>query len=364
MKQDTSLLSPVSRISTSEILIKEFMKKMKEEKWSKKIPENKHRDSKLKRGKKAAKVKEYLEFPSRCIFAFITSFIFLFLVFYISHCHKIPAWERHSVSESLSTKIIGQDLAIHLVVESLTNYIKSLETNYPQPLVLSFHGGVGVGKTYLASLLYKYLPENTQSSIFSFSHHYKFDSAQNSGNKLLTWIYTELSPCHWNIFILDDFEDTGPAQQILTETLTHLKNSNFYKYTYALFIIITTVNSENINNIVFRKVQSGNQNKLKLTDFEHVFQKDSQNEWFFKLHKQGLIDAVVPFFPLNKTNVLECIKAELANHHHIINEDFAKEVLKEIYFNSTKGFNYEYSSSGCKKVSDKIYLRMNKTSTY
>ncbi|CAI9718052.1 torsintorsin-1A-like [Octopus vulgaris] len=339
------------------------VKRDERRKMEQRIPENKHHDSKLKRGKKAAKVKEYPKFPSCCIFAFITSFIFLFLIFYISHCHKIPPWERHSVSESLSTKIIGQDLAIHLVVESLTDHIKSLETNYPQPLVLSFHGGVGVGKTYLASLLYKYLPENTQLFIFSFSHHYKFDSTQNSENKLLTWIYRELSPCHWNIFILDDFEDTGSAQQILTETLTHLKGSNLYKYTYTLFIIISTINSENINNIVFRKVQSGHQNKLKLADFEHVFQEDSQNEWFFKLHKQGLIDAVVPFFPLNKTNVLECIKAELANHHHIIDEDFAKEVLKEIYFNSTKAFNYEYSSSGCKKVSDKIYLRMNKTLT-
>lgn len=228
---------------------------------------------------------------------------------------------------------------------------------------MSFHGGVGVGKTYLASLLYKYLPENTQLSIFSFSHHYKFDSTEDSKNKLLTWIFTELSLCHWNIFILDDFEDTGPAQQILIETLTHLKNSNLYKCTYSLFIIISTINSENINNIVFRNAQSGNQDKLKIADFEHEFEGDSQNEWFFKLHKQGLIDALIPFFPLNKTNVLECIKAELANHHHIINENFAKEILKEIHFNSTNDFGYEYSSSGCKKVSDKIYLRMNKTLT-
>ncbi|GAB1610550.1 torsin-1A-like [Argonauta hians] len=277
---------------------------------------------------------------------------------YYENCWKFPVWRKYLVIDSLSKQIIGQDVAVHAVVESMTNYIDNFKLNREElPLVMSFHGGVGVGKTYLASLLYKYLPNNTHVSVFSYSHHYlKSLDNNNNKNKVQSWIERELSICNWNVFILDDFDNIGSAQQTLTDALTYVKNSVLLRRMYLILVVISRINSDNINGIVFKKyAESSSDNQLKLVDFSPVFEEDGLNGWLFKLHKKGLINAVVPFSPLTKNNVLECIKFQLHHHHSkLINkEDISMKVLNNI-FNSSDSTNHDFSETGCKKVSDEI----------
>jgi len=75
--------------------------------------------------------------------------------------------DLHLLSEDLSNIVHGQPLVKSIVIKALSAHLR--KENPEKPLVLSFHGWPGSGKTYVSEIIAKRLyKEGTKSS---FYHH-------------------------------------------------------------------------------------------------------------------------------------------------------------------------------------------------
>ena len=76
--------------------------------------------------------------------------------------------------------------------------------------------------------------------------------------------------------------------------------------------------------------------------------------WHSSLIEKNLISAFVPFLPLERHHVKQCIADDLQRKGHPVSEKVKNEVADELqYFPAETKL---YSKSGCKRVSEKVDL--------
>ena len=78
--------------------------------------------------------------------------------------------------------------------------------------------------------------------------------------------------------------------------------------------------------------------------------------WHADFITKHLISAFVPFLPMELTHVKECIRDNLRFKNHTITEEIVNKVADELtYFPKDPKL---YSTSGCKRVPEKVNLIM------
>eukprot|EP00058_Branchiostoma_floridae_P001527 XP_002587015.1 hypothetical protein BRAFLDRAFT_103831 [Branchiostoma floridae] len=80
--------------------------------------------------------------------------------------------------------------------------------------------------------------------------------------------------------------------------------------------------------------------------------------WYSRLTEKNLIDAFIPFLPLGKKHVKQCIEDDLRAKGHTVTEDVVTKVADELQYFPDQEQLTLYSKSGCKRVSQKVDLVM------
>ncbi|XP_044162639.1 prosalusin [Bufo gargarizans] len=262
----------------------------------------------------------------------------------------------------LARNVFGQ----HLVREQLVKAVKAfVETERPsKPLVLSFHGWSGTGKTFVSSLLVKHLYRDGNRSpyLHRFSPILHFPHAQNVNQykeDLKLWIQGNLTACSRSMFLFEEMDKMHPG---LIDVITPFLGPSWVvfgsNYKKAIFVFVSNSGGEAINNVALnfwreRKDREEIQlndvvpalTKAVLADQEHGF-------WQSEIIKQNLIDVIVPFLPLRPNHVRHCVRTELEQMGLASEEDVVHLVASNlIYF--PEGENV-FSSTGCKTVTFRI----------
>lgn len=257
-----------------------------------------------------------------------------------------------------SKSVYGQ----HLVMEIIESHLEAHFDNEhipPKPLVLSFHGGTGTGKNYVANFIVDSIYHYGRKSKFvhyyhsskKFPHAHKLDEYTKT---LQADIETSVATCERSIFIFDEFDHMPPG--LIDQLKVYLDfhdNIEGVNYRKSVFIFLTNTGEDVINDFTFKYHDNGGQReKIKLSDIEHHIARNAHNT-YGGFHKSQLIDkhlvtAYVPFLPLLKRHVKMCIIVELQKRHKKANEHWIEEILNELHF--VKGF----SESGCKRIQEKV----------
>uniref|UniRef100_A0A8C5N2P7 Torsin n=1 Tax=Leptobrachium leishanense TaxID=445787 RepID=A0A8C5N2P7_9ANUR len=258
--------------------------------------------------------------------------------------------------------VYGQHLAQELVVNAAKRFV---ETESPKkPLVLSFHGWSGTGKTFVSSLLIKHLyKDGTRSPyvhhfspILHFTHAQKVEEYKED---LKQWIQGNLTACGRSIFVFEEMDKMHPG--IINVIAPFLGpswvvyGSNYRK---AIFIFISNAGGDVINQVAldFWRERKDRE-EIQLSDLgaaisDAVMATAEHGFWQSQILNQSLVDVIVPFLPLRPNHVRQCIRNELELQGIQYKDDLARSVLESlVYFPEDERV---FSSTGCKTVASRV----------
>ncbi|XP_037348516.1 prosalusin isoform X2 [Talpa occidentalis] len=242
----------------------------------------------------------------------------------------------------LAQHLAGQHLARALVVKALKAFVQDPAPT--KPLVLSLHGWKGTGKSYVSSLM----------------AHYLFRGGLHSPQKdLKSWVQGNLTACGRSLFLFDEMDELAPG---LMEVLRPFLGPSWVvygtNYRKAIFIFISNTGGEQINRVVLEAWRSRREREdIRLQELEPLISQavlDNPNHGFWRsgIMEEHLLDALVPFLPLQRHHVRHCVLNELAQ----LDLEPRDEVIQAV-LDSTTFFPEEeqlFSSNGCKMVASRI----------
>jgi len=306
-------------------------------------------------------------------------------------CCDHPSWFLRNVTglkAAFSQKLYGQHLVTKSVHDALRSHLSKSKVNPPtHPLVLSFHGWTGCGKNHVAKLIAEHLYyEGLKSKYvkhFISTLHFTgclIDSCPD-GAKQVSYrefiqkeITSRVSSCPQSLFIFDEM-DKLPIGLIdaISAFLDHSDSIDGVDFRFSIFLFLSNAGGSGIAKKSYEFYRAGKpREQLTMKDLETVIGLSVFNSKEGGLTRSSivdhhLIDHFVPFLPLERSHVKNCVEDYLKEKRIIFGERdkagvikvfkkkesvFIEKVLDELEFDS---FNL-YSVSGCKRLSTKIEM--------
>ncbi|XP_013419992.1 torsin-1A-like [Lingula anatina] len=258
---------------------------------------------------------------------------------------------------ALKEKVFGQHLAVNISLSRIKSYLEDTETF--QPLVLSFHGWTGGGKNYMSSIIAENIP-NVRQHKFIIPLHFPNPSNMKNNmyqHQITEWMKSNISNCAINLFIIDEMDKANPGLILgMQETLEELRDLKAKAKTIVIFL--SNSQGKAINLFILDALREGRlREDITYSELSYLFESAAEtNMWFHALHKKGLIDAYVPFLPLEKTHVKRCIERDLKEKGYAPSEKLVQYISEQMFY-----FPEElpiFSKSGCKRVNTKVDLSL------
>nr|XP_039268812.1 torsin-1A-like [Styela clava] len=143
---------------------------------------------------------------------------------------------------------------------------------------------------------------------------------------------------------------------VLSPFLGHSANVDGVDFRKTIFIFLGNTGGKRITEVAFQHWRNREEIKLRDTQemLEHVAYNEESGLKNSKLVSNNLIDHFVPFLPLERSHVRNCIIDEMKRRNLNRGENFIQEVLEELlWFPKVEQL---HSTSGCKKVAHKLEL--------
>ncbi|XP_054709085.1 torsin-1B-like [Uloborus diversus] len=267
------------------------------------------------------------------------------------------------LESSLKKRLFGQHLVNMVVPKSLKAHTG--KSSPKKALVMAFHGWTGSGKNYVSKMiaenLYKLGSKSSFVHWYIATHDFPHASEKEEYREKLRKEIPEFTKrCGQSLFIFDEVDKMVPGViDVLAPFLDFYETVDGVDYRKNIFIFLSNAGGSEITRIAFNFWLDGrDRTEITLKDIEPLINIGAFNEEGGlkgnKIIEKNLIDVYVPFLPLEKSHVLECIKKELIERGQPVNDVIASEVAKEIVYYPTE-FQL-FSSSGCKKISHKVDL--------
>ncbi|NWX66364.1 TOR2A protein, partial [Promerops cafer] len=262
----------------------------------------------------------------------------------------------------LATNLVGQPLVRQQVMKGVREFLEN--PNPVKPLVMSFHGSTGTGKTYVSSMLIRYLFQKGLQS--PYVHHFSpivhfphAEQIQQYKESLKHWIQGNLTNCGRSAFLFDEMDKMHPG---LIDVIIPFLGPSWVvygtNYRKAIFIFISNAGGEQINNVTLALWRARkDREEISLQDLEPaiskaVFENPQSGFWKSGIINEHLIDFVVPFLPLKHHHIKQCVVSELVQQGLEVRPSVVQEVADSIpYFPEEEKL---FSSTGCKTVASRI----------
>ena len=264
----------------------------------------------------------------------------------------------------MASKVFGQHIAIAVIPDSIENYLDALHAGkdscedkscFLPPLALSFHGWTGVGKNFVSDITTSLFPAKTVTK-FLIPYHFPHPNVdQLYQNQVEAWVLSNVTKFAVNFFIFDEMDKATPGViQGIEDAIAKLRHQNSY-YSPSVFFFLSNSFGAEINQQVFQALSSGHEREsISLEEFSHLF-LNSEGTWYHQLKSAGAISVTVPFLPLEKQHIVQCIHCDLVSKKLSTHADIVSHVLRELLFLKIPG-GHQFSQTGCKRVSDKVNL--------
>ena len=244
-------------------------------------------------------------------------------------------------------------------------------------LVLSFHGSTGTGKNYVSDIITNHLYFLGSRSKFvvkrlsgqDYPHASEIDKYEKELKRL---IKEQTSICERSLFIFDEMDKMPEGLiNILKPYLDYYPDVHGVDYRKNIFIFLSNLGAKEINTETYKHLKAGKKREdIAKVQMEKVLQNAvSKQTGGFKgavIIESGLIDFFVPFLPLEKEHVKQCVEEsinERQKHKPINKRKPATNELKEIIAAELQylpEFGEMFAETGCKKVMKKAALHIQK----
>ncbi|KAM8865675.1 prosalusin [Synchiropus picturatus] len=307
----------------------------------------------------------------------MSAFLFLLLMFVSQPASSVLQRLYCSISDScecdfrpnirdlewdLYKNVYGQHLAQDVVSEEVTRFLR--DQNPDRPLVLSFHGSSGTGKTLVSSMLGNHLYGSAMSSPFVHQfiptlHFPESGDLDQYREDLKSWVQGNLTECARSIFIFDEMEKMLPGLVDVLEPFLGPSHVVFRtNYRKAIYVFISTAGEDVINRAAVEQRLAGrDREEIRLEDLQDAIAQtlyQNRTSGFFNssILQQKLITRFVPFLPLSRRHVERCVRAQLCQLGSCDRTDVVGSVGGDMTYVPLPG--QYFSTTGCKTIPAKI----------
>ncbi|MES1902176.1 MAG: hypothetical protein MHPSP_000676 [Paramarteilia canceri] len=247
------------------------------------------------------------------------------------------------IEKFLKQSIFGQDLAI----EKLSFYLSShLSKKYSRKsLSLLLTGYTGIGKTFtshkIADLIFK---KGIESKYFlHIQSNYLFTSLTDSSDSktiLKNMLLKQIKLCPKSVIVIDEADKL--PQGIIDTILPFIQHGAKIEgmdFTHAIFLLISNVAGETINQLYIDNWLSGQKEEIVQDDLKFhrkivtEIVGNNQLKGFYQsdILKRLALDDIVIFSPLQRKHVAQCIDDSLKKFedtNRILKNDTIKQKIK------------------------------------
>ena len=287
-------------------------------------------------------------------FLFSVAFLLIAVAVFVSFVQQSPSSQCvdyidvDSLRHELQNRVHGQHIAVNVVVERLEEFTSALDR---RQLVMSFHGWTGIGKNFMSSIIAQYLPPANVHKLIIPLHFAQ--GTENEAVLLLEWILSNISSpsCGLHLFIVDEIDKAASSLvRSLRDTLSELSLQSDTS-SRAVFLLLTNDGASEINTAVTEVLMNGGSREdLGYVDLvPHL-----HSEWYTELASAKLIDQMVPFLPLERQHVVQCVESELKQRQVYTTQRLIDNIVNSLsYFPKSLSL---FSSSGCRRISQLVDL--------
>ncbi|KAL5241408.1 hypothetical protein ACI65C_008818 [Semiaphis heraclei] len=275
-------------------------------------------------------------------------------------------FEIKDLEHDMKKHFFGQHIASKIIVSALAGNLHR-SSNNKKPLVMSFHGCVGSGKNFVSDLIASHMFKEEKIKKLryhvihgrsKFPSHSKINSYKE---KLYIDMKSAIKSCDTNLFVFDEIHYIPVG--ILDVLIPILENNDVsIDSRNSIFIFLTNTGSDAIiKKYLDLWVNGFSREMMKVQDFDTILLKSAFNEEG-GLKKSTIIDShiidhYVPFLPLEKVHVEQCVDAELKNLKKQLDSKTKSEILQIITFGPEP--QKLFSSSGCKRIKALVTTELN-----
>ncbi|GFO45531.1 torsin-1a-like [Plakobranchus ocellatus] len=286
----------------------------------------------------------------------------------MQRCEMSKHFNPKAFKTDLETFVFGQHLASEILPVEINHYFSRIRSSgddknnsdeHPvdicKPLVLSFHGWTGVGKNYVSKIISESFMYTKVNHIVIPLHFPHVAFEHKYGQIIQNWILTNITECSVNIVVIDEMDK---AFSPVTEGIISAVEALSLPCDVAnptIILLLSNSYATDINRLFFQfsaEFPSDNRKHIPLSLFQSLFSANRENQWDSLMARKKVIDAYVPFLPLERRHVEQCVKRELVSKRFSTDNGSVQKILEELTFTSVSGL--EVSTTGCKRVADKV----------
>ncbi|XP_061752420.1 prosalusin isoform X3 [Nerophis ophidion] len=259
----------------------------------------------------------------------------------------------------LYKNVYGQHLAQDIISEEVVRFLQNKSPE--KPLVLSFHGSSGTGKTLVSSMLGSHLYGSAMSSpyVHRFIPALHFPSAGQVDQyrvQLKNWVQGNLTACARSVFIFDEMERMPRGLVDVLEPFlgpSHVVFGTNYRKAF-------TAGEDVVNRVALEHRRAGrDREEITSSDLQDaiaqaVYDNNSSGLFQSSIIRQKLITSFVPFLPLSRCHVERCVRSQLCQLGACQRSDVVQAVGGDMTYTPAPG--HFFSATGCKSITAKINL--------
>lgn len=274
--------------------------------------------------------------------------------------HWIPG-NMNGLEFDLKKNVYGQPLALDIILESLSYHY--FRRKYPtKPLVLSFHGPPGVGKNYVSQMILKNMFRKGSKTEYVHFFRGSIDFTVSRDifsykETILKIIKSKAEECNRSIFIFDEVEKMPRGVlSVLRPFLDKHESIGGIDYRNTIFIFLSNVGGREIIEKTLEFWRKGvPREEFKIQDFDKLIMTAAYNEeggfHSTDIVKSHLVDFFIPFLPMEKKHVRQCLERDVGNMGQIMSDELEKQVFDQLTFYPEP--EEIYAINGCKLLSEK-----------
>lgn len=262
---------------------------------------------------------------------------------------NILKYDLDGLEKSMRREVFGQALAIESIVGLLKDYLATHV--HSKPLVVSFNGPSGVGKSHVGWLLAKHFRSvvGPGSVLHYFTvHHCPGNSSGLACQSELSQSISEMvaqAEMEEKIpfFILDEVELMSPA---LLDTLGGFFQTNqTNEFLNAVYLLISNLGGDEVTDVLLQEVAPGD---APPPQRQAVELQATLRPVLHRAHPLWAWVEIVPFVLLEKNHVLSCFYEEMMSEGLYPDPDHMERLASQLRY-YTKGEKL-YAVTGCKQV--------------
>ncbi|KAM5184803.1 torsin-4A [Callospermophilus lateralis] len=275
-------------------------------------------------------------------------------------------YDLDGLEKVLQRAVFGQPAAVGRIVSLLRDYLATHV--HSRPLLLALHGPSGVGKSHVGRLLAHHFRAVLEDSALVLQYHSRHHcpqprAAQDCREDLARRVAAVVAQAEAEektpLLVVDEVELLPPA--LLDELDGFMQQQRSHHFHNAIYVLLSGTGGAEITRFVLQNASRAQPLHPDRVHGAQAAAEESEEELHASLrellareHPLWQAAAIVPFLLLDKQDVVNCFRDEMAGEGFFPEQARAELLASQLSYYRVAG--REFAITGCKQVVAKVNL--------